>query len=123
MTVRIATRGKNGAPRSRPVWRRVQATPTRSKYFVVTPSVGLTSRGKVRRIPGFYTLTHVPSGFSLIQNIRSVRQGKLIAAVADALPVQWDSLTPHNSRRRFLKLDQTWLRWAAQFNVPDEVST
>lgn len=121
MTVRIATRGKNGTLR-RPVWRRVQATPTRSKYFVVTPSVGYAGRGKVRRIRGFYTLTHLPSGFSLIQNIRTVRQGKLIAAIADAWPVEWNSLTPRNSERRFSKLDQVWLAWAAKFNNPEAYS-
>jgi hypothetical protein len=116
MTIKVACKGKNGIKR-RPVYRRVKGTPTRSKYFVVTPAVGFDGK-RFFELRNVFTLTHIPSGFSLISNLTSVRQGELVAIVADNIPVEWKSLTPFNAKRRFKKLDPFWLNWAAAFNSP-----
>lgn len=126
MTVRIAL-GWMGWKDSTPVFRRVRAYPTRSKYFVVTPGVKLVTPGafakrrqKCRTIRGLYTLTHVPTGYCLLTNLFSIRQGKLLAMIAHNLPIDWETLKITNCKRRFRKLDNVWLAWAATFNTPDK---
>jgi hypothetical protein len=93
--------------------RQVEAEPTCSPYFVIHHT--LVSGGESDK----YTITHAPSAFSVLQNIKGKRKARLCAAVFAGLPVRWDRITDDvSASKRFKKELPKWVpEWRRQVNA------
>lgn len=81
----------------------VEALPTVSPYFIITPQLERVEPLTLSKTK--YAVTHVKSGFSVLQDIRGKRKARLIAAIFAALPVSWDKITDWNSANKYFRAE------------------
>lgn len=100
------------------------ARPTRYRYIEIA-----TAEGKRRQLGMPVTehfavtyearkkavLTHIPSGYSVAGNVRSVRHGRLIAVALENIGVDWDA----EPQVTLLQMPTfAWL-WVAELGAPE----
>lgn len=91
-------------------FKQVEAEPTCSPYFVIHPT--LTRDGLD---PDLFTITHLPSAYSVLQRVEGRQKARLCAAVFAGLPVRWDKIKNLSTARRHFKTMPAWVtEWRRQ---------